>query len=134
MKFCKFCRNIDLQAELPPGKYVGKGYKHQPDLVNMVQAAGLGCELCQFFLNCAEGLSQDGFEEVQNGGQLYFGVVGEGTMSIKTYTLCPAPGSESEEERVPSVNGASLCYFDYVTPDLSRSYPLPMQMTAAKIV
>lgn len=72
MELCKFCRDINLQAVLPPpGEYYGKGFKHQPDLANMIQAAGLGCERCQFFLKCAEGLSQDKFEEVRNGGQLY---------------------------------------------------------------
>jgi hypothetical protein len=126
MGLCKFCRDINLQPVLPPGKYYGKGYKHQPDLVNMIQAAGLGCELCQFFLKCAEGLSQDKFNEVQEGGQLYLCHLREERMVIKTLGQRPTYGSETEDEKV-------ICYFDCVAPDLSRSYPLPIQMMAAKI-
>jgi hypothetical protein len=102
MELCKFCQDItvNLQAALPPPGEGRKRYKHQPDLANMIQAAGLGYELCQFFLKCAEGLSQDQFEEVQKGGQLYFCDLKVGTMSIQ-----PSRGL--------------LCYFDCVAPDLS---------------
>jgi len=116
MELCKFCRDITVNFQAafpPPGEYWGSRFEHQPDLANMIHAAGLGCELCQFFLKCAEGLSLDKFEEVQKGGQLYLCDV-NGKMSIESF-------------------GGHLCYFDYVAPDLSKSYPLPMHMTAAKI-
>ena len=123
MELCKFCRDINLQAVLlPPGRYYGKGFKHQPDLANMIQAAVLGCELCQFFLECAEGLSQDKYEEVRNGGQLYL----RGTLEGECYIY-------NEDNRLLYLE-PSLCSFYCFAPDLSRSYPLPMQMTAAKIV
>jgi hypothetical protein len=117
MELCKFCRDITVNFQAafpPPGEYWASRFEYQPDLANMIHAAGLGCELCQFFLKCAEGLSQDKFEEAQKGGQLYVCDLQDRKMSIRTLNK-------------------HLCYFDCVAPDLSRSYPLPMHMTAAKI-
>ena len=119
MELCKFCRDIYLQAAFPPpGPYGSRGYRHQPDLANMIQAAGSGCELCQFFLKCAEGLSQKDFDEVQKGGQLYLRSRWGETMSIVTYGQLPI------SVRVRS----SLCYFECFAPDSSKSCPLSMQM------
>jgi hypothetical protein len=87
----------------------------------MIQAAGSGCELCQFFLKCAEGLSQSSFEKVRNGGQLYL----RGTLKGKCQIY-------NVDSRLLSLE-PSLFSFYCFAPDLSRSYPLPMQMTAAKI-
>jgi hypothetical protein len=87
----------------------------------MIQAAGLGCELCQFFLECAEGLPQNELEAMQNGGQLYLRGTSDGECHI-----------DNEVSRLLYLE-ASLLSFYCFAPDLSRPYPLPMQMTAAKI-
>lgn len=121
MELCNFCRDINLRAVFPPYLHARKGFKHQPDLVNMIQAARLGCELCQFFLKCAEEFSRDEFEKVRNGGQLYL----RGSLLGECY-IC-------SEEKAPLSLAPRLCNFYCFAPDLSRSYPLPMQMTAAKI-
>jgi hypothetical protein len=120
MELCKFCRyiTVNFQAAFPPpGEYWGSRLEHQPDLANMIRAAKSGCELCQFFLKCAERLSPDKFEKVQKEGQLY---------------LCLLDTKWYRKLSIATFSGY-LCDFDCVAPDLSRSYPLPMHMTAAKI-
>ncbi len=46
------------------------GYKHQLDLGSMVQTASSGCEICSFFLKCAEEWPHHSLDEVQGGVSL----------------------------------------------------------------
>ncbi len=121
MELCKYCRNIDFQAAFPPPKYSRgprssySGYKHHPDLASMRQAAKMGCELCSFFLICAEGTPRMLLGMVQDGRQLYLRGADMGCMFITTDRHPRLLPDVDREGRVHSI-WTYFCRFDCFAP------------------
>jgi hypothetical protein len=114
MELCKYCRDIDFQIAFPPPRESWgmdssyTGYKHQPDLAHMIQAAQSGCELCSFFLKCAGEWPHDSLRGVQAGGQLFLRGAGRGDMYLASEVLSSDQPSGHVEKY--------LCRFDCFAP------------------